>query len=110
MSKFLIAMISILPLNAYADGSFSALEGQYALTGSYTSDVGNSHFRVLLTGKTAQDLYSAMEGQIVIDDCTNAKSKTVGQMQCFFYEESKTYECDFSIDLVEQTITHGLPC
>ncbi|MCP4325812.1 MAG: hypothetical protein GY787_29040 [Alteromonadales bacterium] len=110
MNKFIVIILSTLSFGVFADGDFGTIEGEYAVTGAYTSDVGNSHLRIMLRGESAKDLYLAMDAKVVIDDCTQTASKSVGKMQCFFYKENKSYECDFAINLAKQTIEHGVPC
>ncbi|RJG48499.1 hypothetical protein [Motilimonas pumila] len=110
MNKFLLTIFTVLSSNVFADGDFRALEGDYAVTGAYTSDIGSSHLRIVLNGEPAKDLYLAMDTEVFIDECTETESKTVGKMQCFFYKENKSYECNFAINLDKQTIEHGIPC
>ena len=70
----------------------------------------NTHYRILLKGQSAKELYDLMESEIKIDRCTEAKSKTVGAMQCFHFENKRGYECNFSIDVENQKIEFGRAC
>ena len=70
----------------------------------------NTHYRIQLKGQSAKELYDLMESEIKIDRCTEAKSKTVGAMQCFHFENKRGYECDFSIDVENQKIEFGRAC
>lgn len=111
MSKLIVIVLAFLPFTAIADGDWKVLEGIYAVTGTYTSDVDkNSHFRFQLSGQAAKDMYLAMGTTAVVDECTEAESKSIGDMQCLFYKVDNLYECHFSINIAKQKIEYGVPC
>ena len=104
-------LFSLLSFTAIADGDWKVLEGIYAVTGTYTSDVDkNSHFRFQLSGQAAKDMYFAMGATAVVDECTEAESKSIGDMQCLFYKVDNLYECHFSINIAKQKIEYGVTC
>jgi hypothetical protein len=100
---------------AAAAADWRPLEGTYALTAKDVIDPPpeqprDSHLRVQLTGAAARDLWAAMKVDAVDDECTGAKARRVGDMQCLWFERDGTYECAFSIDVMAQRIEYGTPC
>jgi hypothetical protein len=94
---------------------WKAVEGTYAVTArNYLDpadeDPKHSHLRFQLTGETAKDLYLAMNVAEKPDECTGATAKQVGEMQCLFHKEEKSYACHFSIDVMRQKIEYGVAC
>ena len=70
----------------------------------------DTHYRINLKGQSAKKLYDLMDSGVEVDHCTGALSKRVGAMQCFFFENQRGYECNFSIDVKNQKIEYGLAC
>lgn len=94
---------------------WGVLEGTYAITGASVIDpvdgeASNSHIRFSLSGETAKRLYDAMKTEAVVDECTEALAKNIGEMQCLFYESGASYECYFSINIASQRVEYGVPC
>jgi len=111
MFLFLLAALSGIA----HPSDWKEIEGTYAITAENYLDPApdeprDSHFRLQLRGRSARDLYAAMKSEPVIDECTGALVKKVGQMQCLYYKESSSYECHFSIDLARQAIVYGVAC
>jgi hypothetical protein len=105
-----LTMTTLLSANEWND-----IEGTYAITGASVVDPledepVNSHIRLSLSGETAKHLYDAMKAEAVVDECTGARAKNVGEMQCLFYEGDASYECYFSINIATQRIEYGIPC
>ncbi|WP_415883998.1 hypothetical protein ACMXYX_11130 [Neptuniibacter sp. QD72_48] len=115
MKNLLLISLCLFPLHVIAQDNWSQIEGSYVLTGSELIDPDPStplktHLRFSLTGKVAQDLYQAMDVDVVIDECTGLPSKSVKDMRCYFEKSDDSYLCDFSIDIAEQVIGYGLSC
>jgi len=115
MKRLIVIAVFLFPFLANAQDNWSQLEGSYALTGSELIDPDpsqpqNTHLRLSLTGKVAQDLYQAMDVDTVIDECTGLLSKSVRDMRCYFEKSDDRYMCDFSIDIAKQKIGYGLSC
>ena len=70
----------------------------------------SSHYRLQLKGDSAKDLYNAMQIKPVLDDSTRGLAKNIGEMQCIYFKAGKTYQCNFSINIAEQSIKHGVAC
>ena len=110
----LAALLILLPGSVTA-ADWEPLSGIYAVTAENyldpsPSEPKNSHFRIQLTGNSARDLYLAIPGDAVVDDCTGGLSKTAGEPQCVYIEEGSRYDCAFSIDLVEHKVEYGVAC
>jgi hypothetical protein len=91
------------------------LKGTYAITASSPLDSAegepkDSHLRIQLEGRAARDLYRAMKGREVKDECTGGQMRRAGEMRCVRHARPERYECDFSIDLLRQRIEYGVPC
>ena len=87
------------------------ISGTYAITArDMVSSVEDSHLRIQLKGKSAQDLFNAMKVNEKIDECTGGMSKSVGEMECLYFTDTKKYECHFSVDIMRQKIEYGLSC
>lgn len=90
------------------------LQGQYAITAQNLEPAENepldTHFRIQLTGVTAKKLYDSMKVPEKKDECTGAVKRVVGQMRCLRFENSKQYECDFSVNVMKQRIEYGVSC
>jgi hypothetical protein len=103
-------------LSAGAQGAeWKALSGTYAITPEFYLDPSidepaNSHIRFQLEGDAAKDLYDALPGEAVKDDCTGQNMKSAGEVRCRFDGGETRYECDFSINLPEQKIEYGVAC
>lgn len=115
MKSLLLMSLFLFPLHAIAEDNWSQIEGSYALTGSELIDPNpsapqNTHLRFSLKGKTAQDLYQAMDVDTVIDECSGLPSRSVKDMRCYFEKSDNSYLCDFSIDIAKQEIGYGLSC
>ena len=109
MNRFIV--LTLLSFTALADGNWKPLEGTYAITGEYTSEVGvRSHYRFQLNGEAAKDMYQSLKVKTTIDECTEALSKKIENMQCLYYKSGEVYECHFSINLANQKIEYGVPC
>lgn len=111
--------ISLFLVMAFSSVAFSAnwkdIDGIYAITSEGYLDPSeneavHSHYRIQLRGESAKDLYAAMEGEPVEDDCTGASLKKIGDMQCLYFEGALSYECHFSINIEEQRIEYGVAC
>ncbi len=109
-------LILSVALSGIAHGSdWKQIEGSYAITAENYLDPASdeprdSHFRIQLRGRSARELYAAMKTQPVVDECTGALAKNLGEMQCLYFKESSSYECHFSIDLARQSIVYGVAC
>lgn len=109
----LCALVSI-PVSALA-ADWKPLVGTYAVTGASAVDPPpgesqTSHFRMQLTGASAKDLFLAIPGAAVADDCTGGQAKSAGQLRCVHFEDSDSYECAFAIDLLNHEIDYGVVC
>jgi len=91
-----------------------ALEGTYFVSPQYYIDAipgaKNTHYRMVLKGQSAKELYELMETNVRIDPCTQVKSKVIDSMKCLRFENSRGYECSFSIDVKNQKIDFGIVC
>jgi hypothetical protein len=45
-----------------------------------------------------------------VDDCTGGMLKTINEMRCIHHIESNAYDCDFSINIQQQSIHYGVAC
>lgn len=106
-------------LSMIAPAGFAAdwkpLQGTFALTPEHYLDPPeterkDSHLRVELSGVSARELFAAMKAPEIRDPCTGALARQVGEMQCLFFKEKNHYECSFAIDVMRQTIEHGVTC
>ncbi len=103
---------------AYAEyPNMTELTGQYDITGKTVIDPPHveprdTHFRVLLTGESARDLYNNMKVAPIEDICLGdgSLSKFIGNMQCTKLSGKEQYECRFSIDIENQVIAYGWAC
>ena len=112
-------VLGFLALSAFAAGSPAAdwkgLQGTYALTPEHYLDPPehepkDSHLRFQLEGDAARDLYQAMKVAEQTDECTGAALKQVGEMRCLHHAGDKGYRCNFSIDIMRQSIGYGVAC
>ena len=95
--------------------NWKPLQGRFALTPEHyldppESERNDSHFRVELSGLSAKELFAAMKVPETSDLCTGAIQKRVGEIQCLFFKAKNHYECSFAIDVMRQTIEHGVTC
>lgn len=102
------------PLSALA-ADWHALSGVYAVTAEHyldpaPDDPPDSHFRLQLTDAAAKDLYLALPGKPEVDACTGGLAKTVGDLQCVFLPAESRYQCAFSIDLRDGSVSYGVAC
>lgn len=91
------------------------LEGEFSVTGEHLidpspEDPDNSHFRMVLRGKSAEALFRNMPVEPSEDLCTGAEARRIGDMVCLRFEPESRYECDFSIKLESQQIGFGRVC
>ena len=112
--KIILCLLLVFIAQAQA-ADWHKLEGIYALTPSaYLNPaedaIEDSHLRLQLKGKSAEDLYHAMQGEPVVDDCTGGLAKNAGAMQCLYFKGGVSYECHFSINLMKQAIEYGVAC
>jgi glycine/D-amino acid oxidase-like deaminating enzyme len=110
----LLCALAWLPLYALA-AEWKPLAGTYAVTGASAVDPPpgesqTSHFRVQLTGASARDLFFAIPGSAVTDECTGGQSKSAGQLRCLYFKDGDSYECAFAIDLLDNEIDYGVVC
>jgi hypothetical protein len=102
-----------LPSTAMSD-DWKPLQGQYAITAQNLEpaedELLDTHFRIQLTGVTAKELYDSMKVPETKDECTGAARRVVGKMRCLRFEDSKWYECDFSVNVMKQKIEYGVSC
>jgi hypothetical protein len=113
MKYFLGFLLFFSPAIQASD--WKAIEGLYAVTPKNYLDpsegeIKDSHYRFQLKGEAAKDLYNAMKAKPAKDECTGGMAKTQGEMRCTFYEQGKSYDCNFSINIVEQKIEYGVAC
>lgn len=115
------ASLSAIPLLLVASPVYSGpyewvpLEGEFSVTGEHLIDPSaheprNSHFRMVLRGKSAEALFLNMPAEPSEDLCTGAEARRVGDMVCLRFEGEAGYECDFSIRLKTQTVEFGRVC
>src|SRR5688500_10955482 len=112
--KYLMFFLLLLSPITQAS-AWKAIEGVYAVTPENYLDpsegeIKDSHYRLQLKGEAAKELYNAMKAKPTKDECTGGMAKTQGEMRCIFYEQGKSYECNFSINIVEQKIEYGIAC
>ena len=91
------------------------IQGIYAVTSPSLIDpsddeVRDSHYRIQLRGSSARDLYEAIKVTPIVDECTGGLARNVGDMQCLYFERDHTYECHFSIDVMNQRVEYGVVC
>ena len=113
MKYRMVFVLFLSPLIQASD--WKAIEGVYAVTPENYLDpsgeeINDSHYRFQLKGEAARDLYNAMKAKPAKDECTGGMAKTQGEMRCIFYEQGKSYECNFSINITEQKIEYGIAC
>ena len=114
--KIHIVVLALLALPSAAwCADWKALSGTYAITPEHyldpsTQEPNNSHLRFQLDGAAARDLYEALPGGAVTDDCTGLPMKRSGQIRCRVDRNDSSYACDFSIDLWNQEIGSGVAC
>lgn len=111
---FLLCTLAWLPASVWA-ADWQPLAGTYTVTGASLIDPSpqesqTSHFRMQLTGASARDLFFAIPGSPVTDECTGGKSKSAGQLKCLYFKDSDKYECAFAIDLLDNEIDYGVVC
>jgi hypothetical protein len=99
-----------LCLAAASDSRTKSLSGVYAI-GTINVDPSpdnprDSHLIVYLQGDTAKDLYEAMKVAPKSEVCgpSGIQVKTIGGTSCGFDPESKSYVCDFAIDIAKQKV------
>lgn len=95
--------------------AWQPLEGEFSVTGEdlidpSPEDPDNSHFRMVLRGKSAEALFHNMQVEPSEDLCTGAEARRIGDMVCLRFENELRYECDFSIRLKTQEIGFGRLC
>lgn len=112
-----LAVVALLAASnaAISAADWKPVQGTYAVTAKYYLDPAedepkDSHIRFQLSGNTAKDLYVAMKVAERPDECTGAISKTIGEMQCVFYQKEKKYACHFALDVARQKIEYGVAC
>ena len=110
---FLTLMVASVPSASAAD--WQPVKGTYAVTAENYLDPSeeepkDSHIRFQLSGETARDLYLAMKVAEKPDECTGATAKQIGEMRCLFYNNEEEYACDFSLNVAQQKIEHGVAC
>lgn len=109
-------LLMLLVTASFASASeWKPLSGTYAVTAESYLDPPEgenprSHYRFQLTGESAKDLYEAMSAEAIVDDCTGARAKNLGNMQCLYFEADARFDCHFSINLVNQEIESGVAC
>ena len=117
--KQLIAtVVASLILVANSDlnaADWQELEGIYSVTSLNLIDpaideITDSHFRIQLKGKSAKDLYHSIKSEPIVDECTGGLARNVGDMQCLFFERDNSFECHFSINVMNQEIDYGVVC
>jgi hypothetical protein len=119
VSERIVRYFLAIPILAFPSLVFPAewnsISGIYAVTAENLIDPGeseprDSHYRIQLKGGSAKALYQAMKVSPQIDECTGASAKTVGEMQCLYFEGDGDYECHFSLNIAEQKIEYGVVC
>lgn len=95
--------------------AWQPLQGEFAVTGEHLIDPppeapANSHFRMVLRGKSAEALFHNMLVEPSEDLCTGAEARRIGELVCLRFEKEQVYECDFSIRLKTQEIHFGRVC
>ena len=109
--KYILLITTFVTSTLVTAAEWHKIDGIYAITSkNMVSPVEDSHLKIQLKGKPAKDLFKAMKVNEIVDECTGAMSKTVGEMSCFYYASTKKYECHFSIDIMQQNIEYGMPC
>lgn len=115
--NFSKALLVLLAATSYAvvAADWKPLAGTYAVTAeNYLApapeEPENSHFRIQLTGGAAKDLYRAIPGNPLVDECTGSQAKSSGELRCLYFKDGEKYECAFSIDLIERKIEYGVAC
>jgi hypothetical protein len=114
--KFLLPIVACALLSpAVRAADWHPIKGSYAITASSPLDTADgepkdSHLRIQLEGRAARDLYRAMKGREIKDECTGGLVRKAGEMRCVRRASPERYECDFSIDLRRQRIEYGVPC
>lgn len=91
----LFLLLAASAVNSSA-ADWKAVKGTYAVTARNYLDPSNdeqrdSHFRLQLSGDAARDLYQAMKVGESRDECTGARAKKVGEMQCLYYRNERKY-------------------
>jgi hypothetical protein len=110
----MLLIAGLLSIGAHG-AEWKALSGTYAITPeSYLDpaddEPANSHIRFQLDGESARELYHALPGDAVKDECTGLDMKSAGNVRCRFDRGESSFECDFSIDIPEQKIEYGVAC
>ena len=96
-----IILCLLLIFVAQAQGAdWQKLDGIYALSPSaYLNPaedaIEDSHLRLQLKGKSAEDLYQAMKGEPVVDDCTGGLAKNAGICSAYISRERQAMSAIF---------------
>jgi hypothetical protein len=111
---FLAFAAALIPIAVVA-ADWKPVEGTYAVTAASYLDPPeeepkDSHVRFQLSGETARDIFLAMKSAEKPDECTGAKSRQIGEMQCLHYEGERRYVCHFSLNVAHQKIEYGVTC
>ena len=114
MPVFILCLL-LLASHTVFSADWKSIDGIYAVTAESYLDPSDdepkdSHYRFQLKGVAAKELYQAMKVVAVTDECTGGLAKTIGEMQCLFFQSGNTYECHFSINIAKQSIHYGVAC
>jgi hypothetical protein len=113
-----IAIVLLLTGAAAASaGEYQPLHGTYKLGGKTLIDPPatesqTTHFYVDLQGRTAHDLYDALDAKPVAGVCGEPGdlTKRSGGVQCTKAQGGKAYYCAFGIELKTQKVVSGVVC
>ena len=109
---------TLLCIAAGAGGAdYPALHGSYRLGGATliapaAGEPQTTHFYVDLQGRTAHDLYDALDAKAVAGVCGEPGdlTKRSGGVQCTKAQGGKEYYCAFGIELKTQKVVSGVVC
>jgi hypothetical protein len=116
--KTAYAFFAAILISSFAVAStYNPLSGSYRIAGKDFYDPPenqpqNTHVYFFLEGRSAKDLYQTMKVKPILDVCgaEGIRTKLIGEMQCSFYSDSKSYACWFGIDVKNQKITSAVVC
>jgi len=114
--RIFLVLLLFFSIPVFADDPFKELSGQFYISGKSVSDAPNNenkdtHIYIRLNGEAAKKMYNMIKSEPIINRCAvNHLSKFSGNIQCDYFEKTKMYSCQFSVDVKNSQIGLGSSC
>ncbi len=104
MRKLLLVFF-IASTSCFAESPWKEFTGSYHISDapfldSETPIKEKTNIYLAIAGEPAKEMYNLIKGEPKFSECgENHYYKTTGNVQCFHYNKSARYSCEFSINL-----------